>query len=166
MKRALKRYVPGGGLATLLMLCAVMVRADTATIKVTVTIVAPPPCVINGDNLIEVKFGDDVMTTRIDGSYKKMPVTYSVECKNAPSNAMKIQIQGNGAGFDNGVLQTNKSDLGIKILRNGSTQPINSWINFTYPNLPKFEAVPVKKSGATLSGGVFSAGATMKVEYQ
>lgn len=130
------------------------------------TLVEPPPCVVNGDSLIEVDFGNDVMTTRIDGSYKKMPVNYLVECKDVSSNAMKIQIQGNGVSFDSDVLQTNKSNLGIKFLRNGSAQPINSWINFTYPSLPKFEAVPVKKNSAVLSGGVFTAGATMKVEYQ
>lgn len=136
------------------------------TIKVTVTIVAPPPCVINNNNLIEVNFGNDVMTTRIDGSYKKQPVMYSVACKNAPNNAMKLQIQGTGASFDGEVLQTNKDGLGVALLRNGNRQPINSWLNFTYPNTPALEAVPVKQAGATLSGGTFSAGATMKVEYQ
>ncbi|AHY06097.1 fimbrial protein [Serratia plymuthica] len=165
MKAKLKRYLPGCGLASLVLLYCSQVQA-VPTIKVTVTIVAPPPCVINNNNLIEVNFGNDVMTTRIDGSYKKQPVVYSVECKNAPNNAMKMQIQGNSAGFDGEVLQTNKDDLGVALLRNGNRQPINTWVNFTYPNLPKFEAVPVKQAGATLSGGAFSAGATMQVEYQ
>ncbi|ANS41592.1 fimbrial protein [Serratia inhibens] len=165
MKAKLKRYLPGCGLASLVLLYCSQVQAVT-TIKVTVTIVAPPPCVINNNNLIEVNFGNDVMTTRIDGSYKKQPVVYSVECKNAPNNAMKMQIQGNSAGFDGEVLKTNKDDLGVALLRNGNRQPINTWVNFTYPNLPKFEAVPVKQAGATLSGGAFSAGATMQVEYQ
>ncbi|HID9469481.1 TPA: fimbrial protein [Serratia liquefaciens] len=164
MMAAFRRYLPGCGVAVLMLLGS-PVRAATS-IKVTVTIVAPPPCVINNNNLIEVNFGNDVMTTRIDGSYKKQSVLYSVECKNAPNNAMKMQIQGNSAVFDRDVLQTNKNDLGIALLRNGNREPINTWVNFTYPNLPKFEAVPVKQAGATLSGGAFSAGATMKVEYQ
>lgn len=165
MKARLIRYLPGCGLAALV-LFGPLAQAASTVIKVTVTIVAPPPCVINDNNLIEVNFGNDVMTTRIDGSYKKQPVVYSVECKNAPNNAMKMQIQGTGAGFDSDVLQTNKDDLGVALLRNGNRQPINTWVNFTYPNMPTFEAVPVKQAGATLSGGVFSAGATMKVEYQ
>ncbi|MGQ8775442.1 fimbrial protein [Serratia sp. NA_112.1] len=136
------------------------------TLTVTVTIVAPPPCVINGNNVIEVNFGNDVMTTRVDGSYKKMPVAYRVECTNAPTNAMKMQVSGNGAGFDSGVLQTNRADLGVAFVRNGNRVPLNSWLNFTYPNTPTLEAVLVKQAGATLSGGAFSAGATMKVEYQ
>nr|WP_262504762.1 fimbrial protein [Serratia liquefaciens] len=164
MKARLNRYLPGCGLVMVMLLYGPLAQAAT-TIKVTVTIVAPP-CVINNNSLIEVSFGNDVMTTRIDGSYKKQPVVYSVECKNAPNNAMKLQIQGTGAGFDADVLKTNKNDLGVALLRNGNRQPINSWVNFTYPNLPKFEAVPVKQAGATLSGGAFSAGATMKVEYQ
>ncbi len=165
MKARFRQCLPGCGLAALVLLYGPQAQAVT-TIKVTVTIVAPPPCVINDNNLIEVNFGNDVMTTLIDGSYKKQPVVYSVECKNAPNNAMKMQIQGNSAVFDGDVLQTNKDDLGVALLRNGNRQPINTWVNFTYPNLPTFEAVPVKQAGATLSGGAFSAGATMKVEYQ
>lgn len=165
MKATVRRFLAGCGLAVLA-LFGPQAQAGYSNIRVTVTIVGPPPCVINNNNLIEVNFGNDVMTTRIDGSYKKQPVSYSVECKNAPSNAMKVQIQGNGAGFDGEVLRTDKEGLGIALLRNGNPQPINSWINFTYPNLPQFEAVPVKQAGATLSGGKFTAGATMKVEYQ
>lgn len=165
MKARFREYLPGCGLAALVLLYAPLVQAASTTIKVTVTIVAPPPCVINNNNLIEVNFGNDVMTSRIDGNYKKQPVVYSVECKNAPNNAMKLQVQGT-AGFDSEVLKTNKDGLGVALLRNGNRQPINTWINFTYPNLPTLEAVPVKQAGATLSGGAFSAGATMKVEYQ
>lgn len=165
MKAKLKWYLPGCGLAALVLLCGPQVQAVT-TIKVTVTIVAPPPCVINDNNLIEVNFGNDVITTRIDGSYKKQPVVYSAGCINALNNAMKMQIQGTGASFDSDVLKTNRDDLGVALLRNGNRQPINAWVNFTYPVLPTFEAVPVKRAGATLSGGAFSAGATMMVEYQ
>jgi len=106
------------------------------------------------------------MTSRIDGSYKKQRVVYSVECKDAPTNAMKIKIQGTGASFDSDVLRTNNNDLGVALLRNGNRQPINRWVNFSYPYMPTLEAVPVKQAGATLSGGAFSAGATMMVEYR
>ncbi|MGK9009927.1 fimbrial protein [Serratia marcescens] len=164
MTAAFRQHWPGYGLAAL-MLFGPSVQAVTKTIRVTVTIIVPP-CVINNNNLIEVNFGNDVMTTRIDGNYKKQPVVYSVECKNAPNNAMKLQVQGTGADFDSKVLKTNKGGLGVALLRNGTRQPINSWVNFTYPNLPTLEAVPVKQAGASLSGGAFSAGATMKVEYQ
>lgn len=142
-----------------------MAKTATATVTVKVTVVAPP-CEINHNNLIEVDFGNDVMTTRVDGEYKKKPVIYSVQCKGAASGAVRMRIDGDGAAFDGGVLKTNKTDFGIELLNNGKRLPIKSWLNFSYPTLPKLEAVPVKRAAARLSGGAFSAGATMKVEYR
>ncbi len=139
------------------------IAATTVTVKVTV--VAPPPCTINDDRPIEVDFGD-VMTTRVDGDNYRMPVNYTLSCDGASSNAMKLQVQGNGASFDGSVLQTNKVGLGIKLQQGDSKLAVNSWLNFTYPNAPALWAVPVKQSGATLTGGEFTAGATMKVAYQ
>lgn len=141
--------------------------AETANVTVRVTIMAAPPCVINNNNIIEVNFGNDVQTTRVDGnSYKKMPVIYSINCSGGSSNAVKMRIDGNGAGFDNEVLGTNQTDFGIALLNNGSRYPIKSWLNFSAPSPPRLEAVPAKRAGVTLKGGLFSAGATMKVEYQ
>lgn len=149
-----------GLLAALPMLA---LAADTITVKVTV--VAPPPCVINDDRPIEVEFGD-VMTTRVDGDNYKMPVNYTLSCTGGTSNAMKLQVKGTGAAFDATVLQTNKSGLGIELRQGDSKLAVNDWLNFTYPNTPELWAVPVKQSGATLTGGEFSAGATMAVDYQ
>lgn len=156
------RYLPW--IAGLLIISTPLLAVTTLTL--TVTIVAQPACVINGNNVIEVNFGDDIMTTRVDGSYKKMPIAYRVECTNMPNNAMKIQISGNGASWDSGALQTSQANLGVALLRNGNRVPLNSWLNFSYPNTPTLEAVLVKWPGLTLRGGAFSAGATMKVEYQ
>lgn len=139
----------------------------TSTTKVTVKVrVVAMPCEINNNNLIEVNFGNDVMTTRVDGEYKKMPINYTLQCQGGASNAVRMLIDGQGAAFDGGVLKTNKSDFGIELLNSGKRLPINGWLNFTYPNQPTLEAVPVKRSGARLSGGAFSASATMKVEYR
>ncbi|HHQ6602073.1 TPA: fimbrial protein [Serratia fonticola] len=137
----------------------------TATVTVKVTVVAPPPCVINDNRPIEVEFGD-VMTTRVDGSNYKMPVNYTLSCTGAPSNTMKLQVKGTGAAFDATVLQTNKAELGIELRHGDSKLAVNDWLNFTYPNKLELWAVPVKQAGATLAGGEFSAGATMAVDYQ
>lgn len=142
-----------------------MAQTATATVTVKVTVVAPP-CEINNNNLIEVKFGNDVMTTRVGGDYKKMPIVYSVQCKGGASNAVRMLIDGDGAAFDGQVLGTGKTDFGIALLSNGNRMPINTWLDFNYPDLPKLEAVPVKRTGASLTGGPFSASATMKVEYR
>lgn len=139
--------------------------APSATVTVKVTVVAPPPCVINDDRPIDVEFGD-VMTTRVDGDNYKMPVNYTLSCTGGTTNAMKLQVKGTGAAFDATVLQTNQSGLGIELRQGDSKLAVNDWLNFTYPNTPELWAVPVKQSGATLAGGEFSAGATMAVDYQ
>ncbi|MBU9828525.1 fimbrial protein [Rahnella sp. FC061912-K] len=143
----------------------IAVGANTAIITVKVTVVAPPPCVINGDQPIEVDFGE-VVTTRVDGYNYMREVPYSVQCGGASSNDMVMQIQGIGAAFGTNVLDTNQDNLGIALLNNGEPLPLNSDIKFTYPSLPVLKAVPVKSPNSTLTAGVFSAGATMKVDYQ
>lgn len=149
----------------LVMLPQVAVRANSVTITVKVTVLTPPPCTINDNRPIEVEFGD-VMTTRVDGDSYRMPVNYTLGCTGASSNAMKLQVQGDGANFDGSVLKTTKTGLGIKLQQGSNKLAINSWLNFTYPNQPELWAIPVKQSGATLTGGEFTAGATMKVDYQ
>ncbi|MEL5519727.1 fimbrial protein [Serratia bockelmannii] len=157
----LQRMLAGVLAALPMLACA----APSATVTVKVTVVAPPPCVINDDRPVEVEFGD-VMTTRVDGDNYKMPVNYTLSCTGGTSNAMKLQVKGNGAAFDATVLQTNKTGLGIELRQGDGKLAVNSWLNFTYPNKPELWAVPVKQAGTTLTGGEFSAGATMAVDYQ
>lgn len=135
------------------------------TVVVTVTVVAPPSCEINGKQPIEVNF-DEIATNKVNGDNYKQDVVYDIKCSNTSSNSMSIRIQGTNAGFGTHVLDTNKTNLGIALLNNGQPMPLNSNIQFTYPNLPKLQVVPVKSPGTTLQGGAFSAGATMTVTYQ
>ncbi|MCW7548966.1 fimbrial protein [Photorhabdus sp. APURE] len=128
-------------------------------------VIAPPPCVINNGNTIDVDFGD-VMINRIDGVNYMQPVKYTVKCEKMPANAMKMMISGNTASFDRTVLQTNRSGLGIAVIHNGRKLPVNDWMKFSYPNFPELHAVPVKEMATVLKGGDFGAGATMMVEYQ
>lgn len=136
-----------------------------STIDVTVILTAEP-CKVNNNDIIEVNFGNEVQTTLVDGNYKKMQVPYTVQCPAGAPKAMSIRIEGAGAAFDRDVLDTNIGNFGIEILSDGYPLPINRPKDFTYPNLPRLYAVPVKRAGATLKGGVFSAGAIMKVEYR
>lgn len=135
-------------------------------VTVNVTIFVKPQCVINGNKPITVSFTDAVMTTRVDGNQYRQPLNYTLVCTSQLSNAMKIQILGTDAGFGNGALQTNNDNLGIAFLSGTTKLPVNSWLSFTYPNIPVLEAVPVTRPDAILSGGIFSASATMVVEYQ
>jgi len=141
--------------------------SDAATaINISGTIMAPPPCVINGDWTIQVDFGQNVVISRIDGSNYLKTIDYTLECKSQSKNAMKMMIEGSGAEFDSGVLQTFTPNLGIALKQNGQPLRLNQWLNFTYPMQPVLQAVPVKKVGANLPTGPFFAGATLKVDYQ
>lgn len=152
-------------LGGVLMLASPLVTAST-TVTVKVTVVAPPPCVVNGDRPIEVEFGD-VMTTRVDGHHYRTPVNYTLLCSGGSPNAIKLQVKGNTASFDRAVLQTNKAGLGIQLQRGDSKLGVGQWVNFTYPNKPDLWAVPVKQGTATLTGGeFFTSGATLNVAYQ
>ncbi|BEL97240.1 fimbrial protein [Serratia ureilytica] len=137
-------------------------------LTVKVTILAPLPCEINGGKPIEVDFGDEVLTTRINGSNYKTLVDYSISCKNPGKNAMMMQIAGTPTTFDGSALKTNFGGLGIVFFQDGVKVKLNSWQNFTYSsgNPPKLEAAPVKLGAATLPEGAFTASATLRVDYQ
>ncbi|WP_081001286.1 fimbrial protein [Pseudomonas chlororaphis] len=137
-------------------------NSTTVTVRV---MVLGPPCTINNNQIIEVDFGE-VITTRLDGSHYWQPINYNLNCAGANSNALRLQIRGEETTFFKGGLQTDRSDLGIIIVSDGKLMPVNNWLNFTYPTEPRIHAVPIKKTSAVLSGGSFSAGATMVVDYQ
>ncbi|VEA61597.1 putative minor fimbrial subunit StfF [Serratia plymuthica] len=135
-------------------------------INISGAIMAPLPCVINDNQIIEVNFGNDLVTIRVDGINYIKNLDYTLTCKNNTSNAIKIKFQGNATAFNNSALQTEQADLGIELRANGQLMPINNWLNFTYPNKPLLQAVPVKRGGGVLKAGYFSAGATLMVDYQ
>ncbi|HIE1062982.1 TPA: fimbrial protein [Serratia marcescens] len=141
------------------------IQADTS-ISISGTVMAAPSCVINGNELIFVDFGRNVVTTLVDGENYLREVNYTLECKNNTTNALKMQVQGNVTAFNGSAVQTTKSDLGVALHINGQPMTINRWYTFTYPNKPLLQAVPVKRPGSTLTVGGFNAGATLNVDYQ
>ncbi|MCS3512213.1 MULTISPECIES: fimbrial protein [Pseudomonas] len=141
------------------------VQADTSLI-IRAVIIAPPPCVINGGSTLNVPFGNDLLTSRVDGVNYRRNVPYTVTCDAPFSNAMKLELRGTGASFDGRVLSTRNPDLGVKLFVNGTDWPLNAAVNFTHPNFPVVQAVPVKRAGSRLAGGAFDAAATLVVDYQ
>lgn len=126
-------------------------------------IVAPPSCIINGGTTLHVPFGNDMMTTRVDGTNYRKGVPYTVLCTGGSSNNMTLKVQGSGTSFDTSILRTSNDDLGVKLYINNAVWNLNTSINFTYPTLPVMEAVPVKRPASTLHAGVFTASATLVV---
>lgn len=149
----------------LVTLSQVVSANNSSIVTIKVTVVAPPACEINGNQTIDVDFGD-VKTTEVDGENHLRTVDYTLDCEGSTSNAMKMSITGTPTSFNSSALQTNVSDFGIALKANGKPLVINDWLNFTWPDKPVLQAVPVKRAGATLTGGAFSAGATMLVNYQ
>ncbi|CFQ54536.1 fimbrial protein [Yersinia aleksiciae] len=152
--------------ATTLLSSSAWALNKVAAVNITVSIFAAPPCVINSNSTINVDFGDDLLTSRIDGVNYMKPISYNLDCTTAASNTLKMSIKGDGAALDASYLQTSNNGLGIKLMRSGQALPLNSTFNFTYPTIPVLQAVPIKQTSAALATGLFTASATMVVEYQ
>ncbi|CAI1920265.1 fimbrial protein [Serratia proteamaculans] len=136
------------------------------TLNITGTLITSPSCVINGNKVIEVNFGNNLVTTRVDGSHYMKTLDYQVTCRNITTNALQMQFRGVATGFNPNALQTGQADLGIALSVNGQPLAINSWLKFTYPNKPLLQAVPVKRPDGVLKPGDFRAAATLIVAYQ
>lgn len=108
------------------------VQAETS-LTVRAVIVAPPPCVINGGSTLDVPFGNDLLTSRVDGVNYRRDVPYTVTCGAPFSNAMTLELKGAGAAFDSRVLLTRKPDLGVKLFVNGADWPLNTAVNLRTP---------------------------------
>ncbi|WP_370612200.1 fimbrial protein [Klebsiella aerogenes] len=147
---------------------------NTAQINLSGTLVEPPPCTINSGIAISVPFGDNVGTSRVNGVNYTKPINYSIVCDQDPYNnpwVMGLTVKGTSTSFDTAAVQANidgssSSDLGIKILLNGSAMNLNTRVAITEGASPTLEAVPVQNAGATLPEGHFHATATLLADYE
>lgn len=163
MEKRLGRRL-AGALGGLLLLASA--QAEITTVQVNVLVIAGPACELNGNQPIDVNFGDDLLTTRIDGSHYATAVPFTLVCTGDPST-LRLRFQGDGSDIDgNRVVQTDIPDLGIKLLKpDNSALNLGDWFTFAYTATPPaIKAVPVKRSGSTLPGGVFRGSATLLVE--
>lgn len=128
-------------------------------------LVTGPACLVNGETAIDVNFGSALQTTSIDGSNYATPVPFTLNCVGNPSS-LRLRFQGTSSTFDSGVLATNFTDLGIKLLKpDNSALALGEWFTFSYSATPPaISAVPVKRPGSILPGGVFNSTATLLVE--
>lgn len=55
------------------------VQAETS-LTIRAVIIAPPPCVINNGSTLDVPFGNDLLTSRVDGVNYRRDVPYTVRC--------------------------------------------------------------------------------------
>lgn len=131
------------------------------------TLVAPP-CSISSGKTIEVAFGTDLGTNKINGANYKQPVNYTVNCEAGYSaNNLAIVVDTVAAtSFDSSAVKTNKTGLGIRILVDGKPAEFASRVAVSNPaSPPKIEAVPVQDQGVSLTTGAFEATMTLRADY-
>ncbi|AHE61478.1 fimbrial protein [Escherichia albertii] len=131
-------------------------------------LLAPPACTVSANNTIDVLF-QDVIIDNINGVNFRQDVPYTITCDSASRNSawvMTLTWTGSQTDFDNAAVQTNVTGLGIQLQQNGQPFRWNTPLTIDTTNLPTLKAVPVKKNGAVLNDGDFSAYATLQVDYQ
>lgn len=117
---------------------------------------------------METDFGQRVGINKVDGVNYRQAVAYRLSCNrnDALPWELTLTLKGNATAFDKAALQTDKTNLGIRLYRNDEPFLINSSLNIDPANPPRLEAVPVARPGAELSEGAFSATATLQADYQ
>lgn len=127
-----------------------------------------PPCVINNDRPITASFGD-VLIENIDGSYKTINLPYDLDCSLAVTNQVRIQVQSYWVAWylPGSMLVEGNWNLTITFKKDGSTLPINTWIDFDASKKPVLQAVLSKMTpDSEIIEGAFSSTATLMVEYR
>ncbi|HBM3286139.1 TPA: fimbrial protein [Klebsiella michiganensis] len=145
-------------------------EGDTTTITINGTLLDGPQCVIDDNDTVDVKFGDDLITRLVDGVNYKKEIQYGLTCSGLTSNALKLTIRGTLASFGTGLLLTNKGDLGIRLYSGSAGTTVmtpGSYVNFNgADNKPRLWAVPVAQNNTTLTAGPFYGTGTMVIDYQ
>ncbi|HCM63147.1 MAG TPA: pilus assembly protein [Morganella sp. (in: Bacteria)] len=161
--RRFVRYLLSG----LLCIAAGNVSADTPNMKLFGTLLVPPPCTISDNGMIDIYFGDNVGIHKVDGINYSRPVNYTLVCEdNIKGWDLGLSVVGPVSAFDDAGLQTNITDLAIRLTQNGQPFTLNKRIAVSPDNPPVIQAVPVKRPGSTLPEGVFDVTATLLAEYQ
>ncbi|CAI0729197.1 putative minor fimbrial subunit StfF [Serratia rubidaea] len=135
-------------------------------IKIFGTLVEPPPCQINNNQVIDVPFGE-IGVNRIDGKNYLQQINAPLDCKTSEVKwDLWMEVHGQATAFDKAAIQSSVTDLGIQLMMDGQPLELNKPVLISPVPALKFEAVPVKKAGAELPEGAFDASATLLVEYQ
>lgn len=131
------------------------------------TLIQPPPCKINEGGMIDVDFGERVGVNKVDGVNYLQTLNYNITCeKGANGLDLTLTLSGEKTIYDSAAIQTDVTDLGIRVLQNGDPFILGRPVIIDSKAPPTLQAVPVKTPGASLKKGAFKATATLKAEYQ
>ncbi|CAI1011586.1 fimbrial protein [Serratia entomophila] len=156
-------------LACVLFLSALAGRAadNTAAMSFSGTLNAPPACVINNGQQIDVDFGDRVGVGKVDGQNYLQTVNYRIDCEPGESGqTLGLTVVAAASGFDGAAVPTNVPDLAVRLLLAGNAFVLNKRMAIDAAKPPVLQAVPVKRQGSELKPQAFNAQATLLADYQ
>ena len=131
------------------------------------TLNVPPVCTINNGQVIDVDFGERIGVNKVDGKNYLRNVNYEIQCeKGGNSLELGLKVTAIAANYDDSVIQTNLTDLGIQLLLGGKPLVLNQRTRVDAAAPPTLQAVPVKRPGAELKVSDFRATATLTEDYQ
>lgn len=127
---------------------------------------AANPCVINNKGTSRTQF-NEVQTNKIDGTYNTVAINYELNCSEAPTNSMRLQIRGEEAPWDSkSLIVPGFYNLGIRLFIGDEWLPLNVWKPFNARFKPSLKASIHKPGPGEIKTGAFKASATLVVESQ
>lgn len=159
------------GIILAAILLTIVITADaadtSARLNVTVTVVKGA-CIINNNQIIDVDFGNNVLTTDVAAGLARKQIEYTLDCADSePGKTLLLSVSGTGADFDSDYLKTSIPGLGVKIEANGLLLPLNNRLALVSSAAkPDLSAILVQDEGIRLPAGEFNAIATMTADYQ
>lgn len=162
------RLLLNGCLAlSVLMLVRPVYALDPVAINISGTVTANAACQFNTDETIILEFGSNVYISKIKGTYYKLPVPYFLNCEgDADGKNIKMRWVGTAASFDETLITTDVTGLGIKLLKDATQVNVNTWFDIDADSPPSLNVVLIKEAGSSLKNGQeFNASATLEVAY-
>ncbi|HEJ0329747.1 fimbrial protein [Serratia marcescens] len=158
-------FVLGGGMA---------LAADNMSFKG--TLIEQGPCQLDRDSKLEINFGD-IQIDEVDGKNYTKVASFWWRCDQNPGKTLMVRHLGTAASFDNAAVQTNIANFAIHtVVTTNKTymQPFVIGEAVLVDDKPPqgnnsliiINATPVKRPGADLQPGDFSAISTLQLEYQ
>lgn len=134
-------------------------------------LIAPPPCTLNGENTLEVHFGDRVGIKKVASGIYRQPVDPGLVCEPGISAwQLTLSWTGTPADFDitdrATVVSEEQAALGVKLYADGKPLALDEKLNISAAAVPALEAVLVQAPDAVLEEGLFRARASLRAEYQ
>nr|WP_024967126.1 fimbrial protein [Pantoea sp. IMH] len=138
---------------------------DPVAINISGTVTASASCQFN-DETINLEFGN-VYINKITGNFYKLPVPYFLNCEgDADGKNIRMRWVGTASSFDETLIATDVTGLGIKFLKDSSNVSANAWFDIDVDSPPSLNVVLIKEAGAFLRNGQeFNASATLEVAY-